>query len=392
MSHPSVEFFPVANGDMTLITTKNEKRILIDCNFRQPSDEIVDVKEMLKNRLPRNDDNQLYLDVFLVTHPDQDHTRGFRELFHTGPVSDWNEKNDKIVINEMWSSPRVFRRASRKPKDDGTANNTLTDDAKAINTEAKRRANLYKENGSVGSAGDQIVILTEDEDGKTEGLEGIVAELYSDLTSKSSMDDSSLSTVLLGPADKQDVAEEEDVLSKNDSSAIIQFQLTDNEYQENFFLNGGDAGVKCWELLYKNLETANRLDDLKYHVLQAPHHCSWRSLSEDSESKSEDPKVSKDAKNALGQACEDAIIVSSSRPFGEETPPSKLAKEEYLDILDDVDGEFLMVSDQKDDDDKDTSLFISFKDGTPESQNPPVNFAKVSAPASVEKKGKNTYA
>ena len=392
MSHPSIEFFPVANGDMTLITTKNKKRILIDCNFRQQSDEIVDVKEMLRKRLSRNDDDQLYLDVLLVTHPDQDHTRGFRELFHTGAISDWSEKDDKIVIKEIWSSPRVFRRASRKPKDDGSANNTLTDDAKAINTEAKRRARLYKEKKVVGDAGDQIVILTEDEDGKTEGLEGIVAELYSDLTSKSCIDDLSLSTVLLGPADKQDVTEDEDVLSKNDSSAIIQFQLTDNEDKVNYFLNGGDAGVKCWELLYNNLKEDNRLDDLKYHVLQAPHHCSWRSLSEDSESNSENPKVNEHAKNALGQAYENAIIVSSSRPFGEETPPSKLAKEEYLDILDEVDGDFLMVSDQKDNDNNDTSLFITFKSGTAENKNPPVNFAKVSAPASVEKKGKNTYA
>lgn len=58
MSDPSIEFFPVANGDMTLITTKNEKRILIDCNYRQPSDEVVDVKEMLRGRLKRNEDDQ----------------------------------------------------------------------------------------------------------------------------------------------------------------------------------------------------------------------------------------------------------------------------------------------------------------------------------------------
>ncbi|MEI8643504.1 MBL fold metallo-hydrolase [Pseudoalteromonas sp. Hal040] len=97
MSDPSIEFFPVANGDMTLITTKNEKRILIDCNYRQPSEEVVDVKEMLRSRLRRNEDDQLFIDVFIVTHPDQDHTRGFREIFHTGTVEDWK----KMMIRSL---------------------------------------------------------------------------------------------------------------------------------------------------------------------------------------------------------------------------------------------------------------------------------------------------
>ncbi|MGR6859290.1 hypothetical protein ACU5EH_02490 [Aliivibrio salmonicida] len=103
---PSIEFFPVDNGDMTLITTKNKKRILIDCNYRQPSDDIVDVKSMLRERLDRNDNNQLFIDAFLITHPDQDHTRGFCEIFHTGSPDDWKEKDDKVIINELWSSPR----------------------------------------------------------------------------------------------------------------------------------------------------------------------------------------------------------------------------------------------------------------------------------------------
>ena len=34
MASPSIEVFPVGNGDMTLITTKNNKKILIDCYRR----------------------------------------------------------------------------------------------------------------------------------------------------------------------------------------------------------------------------------------------------------------------------------------------------------------------------------------------------------------------
>jgi beta-lactamase superfamily II metal-dependent hydrolase len=393
MSEPSIEFFPVANGDMTLITTKNDKRILIDCNYRQPSDEVVDVKQMLRGRLQRNKDKQMFIDVYIVTHPDKDHTLGFRELFHTGPKEDWNKNDDKIIIHEMWSSPRVFRRASHKPKDGQNVENTLTDDAKAINTEAKRRANLYKDSQSIGEFGDRIVILTEDEDGKTEGLEEIVADLYSEFVSiKSGIDDDSIEAYLLGPADKQEVEEDEDNLSKNDSSVIIQFQLVDNENCTNYFLNGGDAEVKCWELLYRKMNDANTKDRLQYNVLQTPHHCSWRSLSEDSESDCANPQVNVDAKNSLSQALSNAIIVSSSRSFGKETPPSRLAEFEYREILDARDGDFLMVSDQTDNDGNNTSLYLEFSNGNPKVEGAPVNFAKTIAPAAVQKRGKNTYA
>ncbi|MCU8496510.1 cobalamin biosynthesis protein CobQ [Vibrio vulnificus] len=393
MSTPSIEFFPVDNGDMTLITTKNKKRILIDCNYRQPSDDVVDVKSMLRERLDRNDNNQLFIDVYLITHPDQDHTRGFTEIFHTGSPDDWKDKDDKIIINELWSSPRVFRRASRKPGNDGNATNTLTEDAKAINTEAKRRANLYKDSDTVGELGDRIVILTHDEDGKTEGHEGIVADLYDEfIGKKSGLDDDSIEGLLLGPADRQDIDEEETTLSKNNSSAIVRFTISDEQGEPNYFLNGGDAEVKCWERLYDNLNEQGNTDFLEYDVLQAPHHCSWHSLSENSESKDIDPQPSKKAINALGYALSDSFIVSSSRQFGEETPPSPLAREEYENILDNVEGQFLCVADEEDDSGKPTSLLITFENGKAIKSVPPVVFSTVSNPSSVKKEGKNTYA
>ncbi|MEZ8061076.1 cobalamin biosynthesis protein CobQ [Vibrio splendidus] len=393
MSTPSIEFFPVDNGDMTLITTKNKKRILIDCNYRQPSDDVVDVKSMLRERLDRNDDNQLFIDAYLITHPDQDHTRGFKEIFHTGSPDDWKEKDDKIIINELWSSPRVFRRASRKPEKNGNATNTLTDDAKAINTEAKRRANLYKASGTVGELGDRIVILTHDEDGKTEGYEGIVADLYDEfIGKKSGLDDGSIEGVLLGPADRQDIDDEETTLSKNNSSAIVRFTISDEQGCPNYFLNGGDAEVKCWERLYDNLKEQENTDFLEYDVLQAPHHCSWHSLSEDSESKDTDPQPSKKAINALGNALSDSFIVSSSRQFGEKTPPSPLAREEYENILDNVEGQFLCVADEEDDSGKPTSLLITFENGKAIKSVPPVVFSTMSNPKTVKKEGKNTYA
>lgn len=394
MTTPSIEFFPVANGDMTLITTKNNKKILIDCNYREPKDDVVDVKEMVRSRLERNENNQLYVDVFVVTHPDQDHTRGFKELFHTGDPSSWSEKTDKIIINEIWSSPRVFRRADRKEQKKDK-NNTLCEDAKAINKEAKRRANLYKEEKKVGQLGDRIVILTHDEDGKTEGYEKMVAELDSSfIAEKSGIDDNSLTARLLGPADRVDVTDE-DVLEKNDSSAIINFGLKDENGNTVYFLNGGDAGVGCWRYLNKRLKGNGNTDYLTYDILQAPHHCSWHSLSEDSESdcaaKGIEPKVDQDAYDALSHANEDALIISSSTIFGDTTPPSKKARKKYKEVLNDKNGTFYCVADSKKDG-KQSSLVIELIDGKASKQKVAVNFANTKNPDAVQKKAQPAYA
>ncbi|GGI76411.1 hypothetical protein GCM10007978_12480 [Shewanella hanedai] len=390
---PTIEFFPVDNGDMVLITTANSKRILIDCNYRQSAD--IDVKEILRERLVRDNLDRLYLDVFVSTHPDLDHVRGFSEIFHTGSPDDWNLASDKVIINEIWSSPRVFRRASRKPINGGTGMNELCQDAKDLNKEAKRRAKLFKDSGYLFTQkdGDGIVILTEDEDGKTEGFEQIVAKLYSKFVSlNSGLNDNSIDALLLGPADKQDVPTDEDELCKNDSSVILNICIKDEYGFSHQFLTGGDAGVKCWELLNDRMVSECSTPLLSYDVLQTPHHCSWRSISDDSESNSENPKVNESAKGALSYANSNAMIVTSSRPFGEKTPPSKLAKSEYEDIVSAADGEFLMVSDQTDSENKGTSLVITFSCGSKSSGTGKVSFANSENPNAVNKSGRNIYA
>lgn len=145
-----ITFFPVGNGDMTLIELDDAKqtKILIDINIRESADDeanadYFDVASELRSRLKNDSKGRPYVDVFLQTHPDQDHLRGLSKHFHLGPVDDYKEPKEgeqaKIIIEEIWSSPIVWRRADRR------TGHTLCEDAKAFNTEAKRRVNLYKE-------------------------------------------------------------------------------------------------------------------------------------------------------------------------------------------------------------------------------------------------------
>ena len=63
--YSKISFFPVGNGDMTLIETESGRKIIIDMNIRtaadDPDDEIPDVAKMLRERLRRDSAGRLYV-------------------------------------------------------------------------------------------------------------------------------------------------------------------------------------------------------------------------------------------------------------------------------------------------------------------------------------------
>ncbi|MDH8362161.1 hypothetical protein QIG42_27140, partial [Klebsiella pneumoniae] len=56
-------------------------------------------------------------------------------------------------------------------------NHPLCDDAIALNTEVKRRVNLYRQNGYLDGVGNQVLVLGKDENGKTDDIPYILLEL-----------------------------------------------------------------------------------------------------------------------------------------------------------------------------------------------------------------------
>jgi hypothetical protein len=327
----STTFFPVSNGDMTLIRLDNGQTIIIDLDIRgaadDDDDDTPDVASDLRERLKRDKQGRLYVDAFLLSHPDQDHITGLRNHFHLGPPGEWSKDDDKIFIREMWSSPIVFRRAG--------PNHTLCEDARAWAKEARRRVARFREDGLGTAEGDRILIMGEDVDGKTDDILDIVVKLDETFSACNRVDDNVFEARLLGPLTAADDEEEEE-LEKNDSSVILRFSLAGGGVSDKCrFLTGGDAGVAIWKRLWQRHGKKNA-DWLTYDLLQTPHHCSWRSLSFDRWSElGEKVKVDPDARNALSQTRKGAVIVASSKPIkkDDDNPPHERAKREYIDIL-----------------------------------------------------------
>lgn len=334
----SITFFPVSNGDMTLIRLDNGQTIIIDLNIRgaadDDDDDTPDVASDLRDRLKRDKQGRLYVDALLLSHPDQDHITGLRNHFHLGPPDEWSKDDDKIFIREMWSSPIVFRRAG--------PNHKLCEDAKAWAKEARRRVARFREDGFDTAEGDRILIMGEDVDGKTDDILDIVVKLDKAFSACNRVKDSAFEARLLGPVTAED-DEDEQELEKNDSSVILRFSLKGGGMSDKCrFLTGGDASVAIWKRLWER-HGNNNADWLSYDTLQTPHHCSWRSLSFDSWSElGEKVKVDPDARDALSQTRKGAIIVASSKPIkkDDDNPPHERAKREYIDILDGDDERF----------------------------------------------------
>jgi len=333
--------FRVGNGDMTLIELPSGRRILIDINIRNaadnPDDDTPDVAQQLRDRLVRDDRGRLYIDAFLLTHPDADHIRGLMTHFHLGPLGDWSEDDDKIIIREMWSSPIVFRRKSKKL--------ALCEDAQAWATEARRRVKLFRRQGW-NTDGDRIKILGEDEGGKTDDLAPILVRVDTTFDAIAGVNDPSFHARLIAPFPPSDDAEEEDVLSKNNSSVVLNVTLKVHGLDAANYLFGGDAEVAIWERIWTRNKHQPHV--LAYDLALAPHHCSWHSLSYDSWSDlREKAQVSKDARSALGQARKGAYVLSSSNPVEDNDidPPCIRAKREYLSIVEPLGGTFRCVAD-----------------------------------------------
>ena len=317
----TITFFPVGNGDTSLITLADNANILIDLNVRQDSvddDEpsYYDVHEHLLRELPRDASDRRHLDVFVATHPDQDHVRGVETVFYFGPPEKYSKKHKDaglIIVDELWFAPRIF----------GAHESDLCEDAEKVRDEADRRIAVYRNSKTkVLDAGDRIRIIgfTDNED--LAKLDKIMVAPGTVLDSFNHKDRHDFEFFVHAPF-KRDSDDKEGC--RNDTSIVFQARFvvgSDRRAALAFF--GGDAGCRIWEDIYDKSEVA----DLEWDLLLAPHHCSWTFFSE---TPSEDEEHSEKIMSFLDKRREGAVVVISSKEIkdDDDNPPHFIAAERY---------------------------------------------------------------
>src|SRR5262245_53446857 len=119
LRYQSFMFWPVGCGDCTTVVISDTIVMQIDLNdgaIAEDDNERIPVVDELVAKLPKWN-GRPYLSCLVLTHPDLDHCKGYRDLAK------------RVTIGEMWHTPRVFREFQKD----------MSDDAKAFRKEAKRR-------------------------------------------------------------------------------------------------------------------------------------------------------------------------------------------------------------------------------------------------------------
>ena len=84
-----IKYYPVGNADCTLIKLDNGKTIIVDCQILADLTDghgkqvMFDVKADLLKELKKDGLGRPFVDLFISTHPHDDHCKGFAETFTT---------------------------------------------------------------------------------------------------------------------------------------------------------------------------------------------------------------------------------------------------------------------------------------------------------------------
>ena len=256
--------FPhTGNGDATTVAVLHGSvYVQIDLNHVQGAESADDgrapVIDDLIEALPSMD-GRPYLSLFVLTHPDQDHCRGFARLL------------DEVTIGEIIHTPRIFR--EYEEREDGT----LCADAQAFRDEAHRRRKAAVAAGGDPGPGDRVRIVGYDELFQEDAYKHFPTcfrhSAGSLITEVDGRDVSGVYEMFVhGPLRGEHGG------ARNDSSFAFQLVLTsDGGVPAKALFWGDRTADKIWSVVEQTRAHGNE-ERLEWHVMLASHHCSKYAL------------------------------------------------------------------------------------------------------------------
>ncbi len=302
----------VGSGDsLTLLTGRKgdtELIVQVDLNHLSLSDDDDDphvpIVQQLVGILPKVD-GRPYLAAFVLTHPDQDHCRGFKQLL----------QDENVLIGELWITPRIFEEYKAD----------LCEDAAAFREEADRRLTLLKDR--IAGSGDRLRVVGRQDLFELDQLKFLPEDARSPIGSSTTLVDGQNleGSFTAGFHGLPDVDENSD---RNDTSLAMRVTLSAGNCEQRILFLGDLAH----ESLSSILADADG-KELNFDVLIAPHHCSKRALFDDNGN-----EVAKVVKGLRDRASDDAWMVASSSPIPTSDsdgadPPHRVAWKKYGEIF-----------------------------------------------------------
>lgn len=323
--NPQIKYYPVNNGDMSLITLADKTTILVDCNIKVASKDeddnsVYDVKKDLLDSI-QDRDGIPYLDVFILTHGDKDHCLGFKDNFYQGDpkkYSKTDKENGLIMMDAMWFSPMIAEQYTNDHED-------------AYQKEAERRLEVQRSNSDDKFLpGNRIRIVGYDGSKQYDDLNHLRSKPGELVTKFNNVEQTTFSIFIHAPFKIQLDSPEKD---KNSASIVFQARFKEYSWNTDFSclaMFGGDSDHTTWKQIvertkrYKNDVNHNALD---WDIFMTPHHCSWTFFNDTSEDEPIETSI-----EALDYARQGAFIVAPCKKIinDDDNPPHYDAKKEYL--------------------------------------------------------------
>lgn len=333
-----LKFYPVDNGDTVLIKV-DKTTIQIDANIRN-NDDCYDVMSDLLDEFSTDSENRYHLDLFMLTHPDEDHCHGIDNYYYLGDpdkYSDEDLENDLVIIDELMVTPMLFSDATSAP-------------AKALKKEAERRRKLWDENSSDKTkAGNRLVIIGYDGDKK---YENVISYIPGETIKKVNGKSMTLLEFFVHSPFKDSLVEGRAEADKNETSIVMQARFKHVSTDANpsaLYLFGGDADHYIWEEIQDQSSAHNNDDKLDFDIFMAPHHCSWSYFNDVPYKKGETDEPVESSKNLIkNHKMTGAVIIASSKLIrdDDDNPPHYPAKGEYVELI--GDGKFISLAEEPD--------------------------------------------
>lgn len=320
-----IKFYPVDNGDTVLIKS-DVTSIQIDANFRD-NDDCYDVKSDLLDELSVGSDGNYHLDLFILTHPDQDHCRGVEANYYLGnpeKYSDDDKENDLIIIDELMVTPMLFSEASNS-------------DAKALKKEANRRKKLWDENdANKDKAGNRIVIIGYDGDKKYDNVPSFIP---GDTITKVNGKTMKLLEFFVHSPFKASLVQGKAEKDKNQTSIVMQARFKNSSSDSDpkaLYLFGGDADHYVWSEVQNQSSSHGNDDKLDFDLFLATHHVSWTFFNDVPYDEGENSTPLKSAQDLItNHKTDGARIIGSSKKIedDDDNPPHYPAMKEYKRLI-----------------------------------------------------------
>ena len=302
----SVTFYPVGNGDTSLIETKSGKLILMDFYQRpspiDPTKPEFDVAAALRAKLAAADRN--YLDVVAFTHADLDHINGSTDFFHLVHAKKY-QGDGRIFIKDLWVPAAMLLEI----EDDNAGSEELM----VWGREARHR--LKNKTGiKVFSHPDELTdLITHLELTIAEVAEFIIdaGTVLNTFTLQHDEVEFFVHSPLMQRCDKSGA----DIKRVKNSTALVFNVRFNAEGQIYDYLAIGDATASVLDDIVTITQLKNRPDRLQWDLLNIPHHCSYLALADIGCKSTHTTEPTAKVKELLNMGKKGSYMICSSEAF-----------------------------------------------------------------------------